>query len=66
MAFTHAGGNVNMISNEMNKERAINSHLHLRGVFLSHDGRIHLDQSLKHYALKTIVQIQDVIPPITL
>ena len=55
-----------MISNEMNKERAINSHLHLRGVFLSHDGRIHLDQSLKHYALKTIVQIQDVIPPITL
>jgi hypothetical protein len=62
IAFTHADGDTNKISNPTNKQYAQSSPVFLPGVGLDSFGRLHLEPGLCHVAVRTVVQLRDVIP----
>ncbi len=62
IAFTHADGDTNLISNATNKRFAQNSYHHLPGVKLDSNGKLNLAGCNLHTPIRTIVQIRDVLP----
>ncbi|HAR38098.1 MAG TPA: hypothetical protein DCS09_05705 [Porphyromonadaceae bacterium] len=62
IAFTHADGDTNLISNPTNKAFAQNAHLHIPGVILEKSGRLNLSGCNTHTPIKCIVQIRAVLP----
>lgn len=61
IAFTHGDGDLNLISNQQNKSYAQNAAKILEGVSIN-GTKLILNGGLFHSAIRTMVQIRDVIP----
>ena len=62
IAFTHADGDTTLINNLTNKTFAQNAPHHIPGVTLESTGRLNLAGCNLHTPIRTIVQLQDVLP----
>jgi hypothetical protein len=60
VAFTHGDGDLRKVTNQTNRSYAEDAHVHLPGVSKV-DERIHVNGGLEHHAIRTIVQIQDIL-----
>lgn len=61
IAFTHADGDTNLISNSTNRAFAQNAPLHIPGVALE-NGKLNLSGCNTHTPIRTIVQLRAVLP----
>lgn len=62
IAFTHADGDTTLIKNSRNRMYAEDAAQHIPGVVLGRDKKLRLSMKVCHTAIRTIVQVQDVIP----
>ena len=60
VAYTHGDGDIELITNLNNKEYAKNAPNILRGVSIQ-DGKLILNEGVYHEAIRTMVQIRDVL-----
>lgn len=60
VAFTHGDGDINLITNSINKQYAINAANIFNGVSII-GSQMTLSEGLYHEAIRTMVQIQDIV-----
>ena len=60
VAYTHGDGNIDLIKNTKNKQYALNSQNILEGVLVENN-RLILSEGVYHEAIRTMVQIRDVL-----
>ncbi|MBM0744314.1 hypothetical protein JOY44_22320 [Phormidium sp. CLA17] len=60
VAFTHGDGDITLIKNTQNRQFAINSQSQLMGVSIQNN-KIYLRETVCHIAIRTMVQIRDVL-----
>ncbi len=61
IAFTHGDGDTRLIQDQINRRYAQDAHQHIPGVVLV-NGKLNLAGCNCHTPIRTIVQIQDVLP----
>ena len=61
VAFTHGDGDLSLIKSQRNKQFAENAPSHLRGVTVT-NGIMSLNEGVFHVAIRTMVQVRDVLP----
>ncbi|MDD5298336.1 MAG: hypothetical protein PHU46_15645 [Rhodocyclaceae bacterium] len=61
IAFTHGDGDTLLITDQVNRSFAQDAPGHIPGASLT-NGRLHLTNGIFHTAIRTVVQIRDVLP----